>query len=271
MQEGHRLLFCVHCGERALPLAAEAPATTPARRRDERMNHPYRLADALVYPFRGTGVYMLPAYVLTMTVAAAVPGCGMLALALVTLFLPGLMFEIVRVTATGDDELPDWPDYTDLFQRFKEWLWMVSIWVISALPIVFFFRVAGCDTTTFLLGQGGARCWAALLAGLVLGLLFGVLAFGATGCYTSGWLAFRLDLHLQALLSPVGPAVAATAGLLTLLLVTSQLARLLLGAIPLLGAFAEQAISGYALFLGPHLVGLLFRRQAERLDPLYTK
>lgn len=271
VEEGHRLLFCVHCRERALPLTAEAAATAPERRRDELLNHPYSLLDALRYPFRGAGRYMLPAYVATLTVAGIVPGCGLVVAALVALLLPGLVFEIVRTTAAGDDVLPDWPDYTDPFPRFKEWLWLTSIAVVGALPTIFLFRVTGCDATQLLLGGGRGLCWLALLAGLALGLLFAVFALGATGCYSSGWLAWRLDLHLQALLSPVGASALATAGLVALLLVASQLAAIALRGLPLVGALVEQAISGYALFLGPHLVGLLFRREAARLDPLYTR
>ncbi len=271
VEEGHRLLFCVHCRERALPLAAEAAATAPARRREELLNRPYSIADALRYPFRGAGRFMLPAYVATLTVAGFVPGCGIVVAALVALLLPGLLFEIVRTTAAGDDVLPDWPDFSDPFARFKEWLWLMAIAVVAALPALFLFRVTGCDASRLLLGDGRGACWLALFGGLALGLLFAVFALGATGCYSSGWLVWRLDLHLQAMLSPVGVPALATAGLVALLLVTSQLAALALRGLPLVGGLVEQAIFGYSLFLAPHLIGLLFRRQAARLDPLYTR
>src|SRR3972149_4017283 len=61
--EGHRLLFCKLCGERALPLEAEAPATVPERQRAAKIEAPYSLADALRYPFRGLGLYVYLGYI----------------------------------------------------------------------------------------------------------------------------------------------------------------------------------------------------------------
>ncbi|MEJ2085409.1 MAG: B-box zinc finger protein, partial [Acidobacteriota bacterium] len=62
-EEGHRLFFCALCGERALPLEAEAPATTPEHKRVGKRDAPYSLQEALLYPFRGLGGYVYWSYV----------------------------------------------------------------------------------------------------------------------------------------------------------------------------------------------------------------
>ncbi|MEZ5313147.1 MAG: hypothetical protein R2862_05545 [Thermoanaerobaculia bacterium] len=204
-----------------------------------------------------------------MTVADVVPFFGGVFGWLFRVMLPAMLFAIVNTTADGEDSLPDWPDYTDPFDRIREMFWMLLIFAVSCLPTVFFFRVLDCDIQLFLLGQGGGSCWLALVAGAVLGAVVGVLAFGSTAYYSSGWLSFRIDLHLRALLTGARGDILRTAGVIALLFVVSQVVAMALRPLPIAGAAAEHALSGYALFTGAHLVGLIFRRHTVLLDPIY--
>ena len=267
VREGHRLYVCVHCGERALALAPGASSSVTVRQREEKVQRSYSFGEALSYAFRGSGRLMLPGYVFV-SLLAIVPGIGNAVQLLVWLLLPGLQFAIVRTTAEGELELPDWPDYSDLFERVKEMFWMILIHLTALAPMALFFYLAGCDLFEYFAGSI-ETCWVPLVAGLAVGTMVGVFAFGAVGCHTSGWLSFRIDLHLRALLSRAGPDGLRVAGLLTALFLGARLIDVALSGIPLLGAILGATLSGYALFTGAHLVGLIFRRHGPELDPIY--
>lgn len=268
-KEGHRLIFCLHCGERALPLDVRASANVPERQRQAKIQKRYTLDEALRYVFRGHGRLILPGYIVGMTLADTLPGFGDAIGWFFLLLLPGLLFAIVNTTADGDDTLPDWPDYTDPFGRIVEGLWLLLIVVVSCLPAFLFFRLSGCELELFLAGEGGASCWAPLVGGVVLGSVLGIFAFGATAYNSSGWLSFRIDLHLRALTTPARADALKTAGILSLFFVVSQVVAMVLRPVPVLGALAEHSLSGYALFTGAHLVGLIFRRHSDELNLVY--
>lgn len=270
VREGHRLLFCRHCGERALPLAPSESADPVERRRRERVERPYSFGAALAYVTRADGRWILAGYVVVMSLVTALPALSGLMLALVVwLLVPGLLFEIVRTTAEGATELPDWPDVGELWSRVREWVSFLGAALVAIAPIPFSFRIFDVSATAFLSGQGGARGWIALAVGVALGLLLALFAFGATGAYGSGWLWFRLDLHLEAWLGKAGGDALIVAGLGASIFLAGQLAGAVLGRVPIAGAVIEHALSGYALFTGAHLVGLVFRRHAAVLDPIY--
>jgi hypothetical protein len=271
VKEGHRLYFCVHCGERAVAMELRASSNVAERRRAERVERPYSFAHALGYCFRGSGKLMLPAYVASMIFAAMIPGFGAAVACVVALLLPGLVFEIVRTTAEGEVELPDWPDYSDTFQRFLEGVWMLSILLASLAPMALFFYLADCDALALVSGRLDAACLAPLAAGLAVGTTLGVFALGATGTHSSGWLSFRIDLHLRALLTRAAPDALRAAALLAALFFAAALVHGATRGIPLLGAAIAAALNGYAYFTGAHLVGLVFRRHGEVLDPIYRE
>lgn len=252
-----------------MALDQAASSNVPERQRAQKIAQPYSLGQALGYVFRGQGLLMLPGYVLCMVLAATLPGFGAAIGWLVRLLLPGLVFEIVRSTSTGDDILPDWPDYSDLADRGREGLWMLLILLVSCLPAIAFVTIAGGDLEAFMLGELGAGAWLGLLAGAVLGAVIYVFALGSTSCHSSGWLSFRIDLHLRALFTGARADALKTAGLLAALFFCSQLVAAFWRPVPVLGAAVESTLSGYALFTGAHLVGLVFRRHGQELDLIY--
>ena len=271
IEEGHRLLFCRHCRERALPLAIGAAATTPALARERRFARPYGFLDAFAYVFRGRGLLTLPAYVAFLTAAELAPPIVRLAIyVLVSLILPGFLFEIVRRTAEADDELPEWPDFSEYGARLGEWRNAAGVALAAYLPWLLLRRLAGCDLEEFLIADRGACAIAAALAAAI-GFAVAQFGFGAVGTWHSGWLSFRIDLHLEALVSGTkrdGPLYLAA---IALLLAAAGVAARALIEVPLLGAAVVHAALGYALFTSAHLAGLLFRRHRERLEAIYLR
>lgn len=270
VETGHRLFFCRHCRERAVPLDSESPTATNAYARQRALDRPYGFRDALSYPFRGLGRYLVPVWALWLTAGSLLGTIGALATqAIVALLLPGLLFAIVRTTAEGDDELPDWPDYAEPFARLGEILKSLVIWLVIFAPIWVAGHFAELSPLALVTGRAGAADLAILFVALGVGLCLGVFAFGATGTHASGWLSFRLDLHLEALLSPAGPAGLATVGIVLGLTLLRILLGLLVAPLPLLGTLLSSALGGYALVLSAHFVGLLFRRHRATLDGIY--
>jgi len=270
IEEGHRLLFCRICRELAVPLAADAPSTAPALARARRLQRPYATSDAFLYPFRGLGVYTLPA--LTLWLAAGIFLGGLtdfILRLLLALILPGFLFEIVRGSAEGEVELPDWPDASEPFHRFAEiarWLLVVAVAVTPAWVAM---RATDCHLEPYLWTHSRGFCLAVLFGALAFGFLLGVFALGAAAVHDSTWLALRADLHLEALFGPAGRDAVATSLLIAALLAGARLAGAVLAYLPVVGALVGALVTVYALFLGAHLVGRLFLRHAKTLDPLY--
>ena len=274
MEEGHRLLFCRHCGEMAIPLATGAPTTSTELAKERKITAAYSLGDAMAYPFRGLGLYLFAGYVFLLVLLdlfAAVPGLGCAASLfqlLILLILPGFLFRIVRTSAEGETELPDWPDYSELGERLGEWLAFLLVMVMAALPTFVLLKLGGCEAADLLFGGWGLGCWALAALGIVLGVVLWVPGVGSVGTYASGWLGWRADLHVKALVNVFDDA-AVTLALLAGLWIASLLLRVFLAFVPVMGVLSSVAVGTYALFVGAHLIGLLFRRNTKMLESIY--
>ena len=282
VETGHRLLFCRPCGERALPLAgtaapvAAAAGTITARRRERivRSAASYSLADALVYPFRGSSTSAFLGFVFTLVAidllgALPIVGAAAIVLSLVVwLLVPRFLFAIANRTAQGHDELPDWPDF-EIFELVRTALLFAVTSALCLLPAALLLRLGGFTFGGLLRGEDSLGGFLLLLAaGLLLAVALWVPAFGAVALYDTFLAALRLDLHVRALL--VAPAeVAATTGLLAALLVLGTALRLVLAFLPLLGGALATAVLAYTLFTGAHLVGVYFRRHWDALEAIY--
>lgn len=277
IEASHRLLLCRHCGELAVPVGgpsgSRAPVKSTEHRRVRAREAPYGFGDAFLYPFRGKGGMVFWSYAILLVllnVVSLLPlvGCLTWIVSLIILMMvPRLLFTIVRTTAEGEDELPDWPD----FDIDMMWSWlgdalvMIAIVLVSVLPGIALYQVLECSITGLLAGE----CWGVVAAGFLLGVMLWIPTMGATSVYDSAWLLPRLDLHLRALAADPGLAAAMTAVLSTLF-VGSYAVRFALGLIPLLGAVASTFIGVYTLFTLAHLVGVYFRRHFDRLERLYV-
>ncbi len=276
IEEGHRLLFCRLCGEQALPLATDQPISAPALQKYRATHTAYDFQDALVYVFRGQGSLLLWAYVIVLTLTGLVTsllpmvGCFSFLVRLAFFILtPGLLFNIIRHTAEGDNELPDWPDFLDAGDRLRELLIFFASFLLAGFPVYLALRLAGCGLQEiFGGGMAALGCAIAAVAGALVGTLLWVPAMGATGTYESFWLTFRLDLHAKALLTAGQDAITVTA-LVFGLFATNFIAQLFIPSIPVVGQAVSLLLTAYALFTSAHLIGLLMRRHTESMEIIY--
>lgn len=279
VQMSHRLILCSQCGELAIPLATGRVTTSTEARRKQAIERPYSLAQAFLYPVRGEGSGVFWSYVALMVIFAIPPllipltGCLLLIPEiLIALLIPRLLFTIVRETADGDDELPDWPEF-DFWARLGDAMTFVAIIVVSCLPAWALFSLTDCAGFGLLTIPGepvpqGPSCWPPLIFGFFLSVLLWIPIFGAPSVFDSLWLLPRLDLHARALL--VAPIEAGFISLLLAsLLVLGYFLAFGFASIPLIGGAVAVGLLVYTLFTGAHLVGVYFRRHNQRLERLY--
>jgi hypothetical protein len=273
IEESHRLLLCKLCGERALPLSADAPATTTERRFAARPmgQGAYGLGKALLYPFRGSGLFLfiaslVSAGIVTFLVRYAF-GCfpiviwfGWLSL------LIGIQFKIVASTAKWENELPDWPEYFSFGERVVEILTFLVIALLNYGPLIAFLFAFGAQGLMTM--EPSLGFWLGAAAALWLGTALSVMAWGGAALH---WRrsALRIDNHVRALLATGGDGLK-TVNLTFVLFGVVVLARALMAKhMPLAGVVLSLALGIYWTFVAPHLVGLLFRRHAAALHEVY--
>lgn len=270
----HRLILCSHCGEMAVPVATGRPASSTEVRKVRAQTAPYSLADAFLYPFRGTGGGVFWTYFALLAVvdviSAVIPFAGCILgifTFLIALLVPRLLFTIVRTTADGENELPEWPEF-DAWARVMDALAFVAVMVLCFIPMSVLVALSDCALIPADGGAAAPSCLPILALGTLIGMALWVAAFGALGVFDSFWLVPRIDLHLRALaIAPVEAGMIA--GTLALLYVVSYALRFTLGLVPLVGVVAATFLGIYTSFTGAHLVGVYFRRHADELDRLY--
>jgi len=276
VRPSHRLILCAHCGEMAVPVSGGGPRTSTELRRVGARQASYTMAEAFAYPFRGTGAGVFWVYFALLAVFEVIPAIFPLAGCLlwmpsvvVALLVPRLLFTIVRTTAEGENELPDWPDF-DFWARLADAFAMALIGLVAAIPGIAIFWISGCDALTFF-GQGeGRSCWPPLILAFLFGVAIWIPTLGATSVFDSFWLLPRLDLHVRALFAAPAEALVMTV-VLALLLVGSMAIRVFASLqLAWVGGVLSAFVGIYAGFMGAHLVGVYFRRHYERLEALYV-
>lgn len=269
IKQGHALLFCTHCGERAMPLDAGQPATVKEVARRQAISKPYSFQQALFYPFRGVGLYMFIAALVSLGFVSFLlqysGGCYSIVLAVgLWSLMIGLQFKIVRSTAEGDDQLPDWPEYMDWGERFGDILIYVVIAILQFFPVVAYTLL---DMGKVLSPEPSLLFWAGFAFFAWLGMALGTVAFGAAGRFDR-ISVLRIDLHLKAL--KIGGADSVTATNMAFAIgISLFVVRALLQQIPYVGAAVAGILGAYWTFTSAHLAGVLFRRHILELEKVY--
>lgn len=258
-----------------MPVAADGPTTAGEMAADRRRFAAYSWLDAFAYPFRGNGAYVFwsfPAVIVVLSVVSQLPlvgllgGCFQVLLSLaVLLVLPGALFAVVRTTAQGETELPEWPDFFDFGNRINEIFEFILIGMVALIPAGVGVRIAGCTDPDSL----SAFCWVTLLLGCLLSMAIWVPAFGSVGVFRSFWLALRLDLHFRAIRDVPGPFGLILAAAVVLVAVGQSAAFALLAVVPLVGVAVSAVVGLYSWFTIAHLVGLWFRWHRSDLEAIY--
>lgn len=277
VDEGHALQMCAHCGERALPASGERPTTPRQRQRQETLDHPYSLKEAFFYPFRGLGLYVflfsvvgygLAEFVVTFSISIIL---GILFYVAFWSFMASFQFKIVRSSASGDDELPDWPDFMDFSERFFDLAALVIIYLMRYSLVVLLVLAVGFEKLLEIaMRPHQIWFWGALAICLWLGSALSVMAKGAAGTYDRSDL-IRLDLHVQGFRGAGVDAVTVTNLVFGVEALIWLVSALLTQGIPVLGAAIAGVISVYWFLTGPHLTGVLFRRHRRLMDDLYVE
>jgi hypothetical protein len=276
IQASHRLILCAHCGEMALPLAGGGPRTSTQLRQTGARQASYSLVEAFAYPFRGTGAGVFWVYFVLLAIFNVIPafiplaGCVFwIPSVVVALLVPRLLFTIVRTTAEGENELPDWPDF-DFWARLIDAFAMALIGIVAAIPGIAIFWISGCDVLTLVGAGEGRSCWPPLVLAFFFGVAVWIPTLGATSVFDSFWLLPRLDLHVRALFAAPAEALVMTLVLAALLVGSWAIRVFAPVAIPGVGTVLAVFVGIYAGFMGAHLVGVYFRRHYEKLEVLYV-
>jgi len=252
-----------------MPLDAGQPATVKEVARRQAISKPYSFQQALFYPFRGVGLYMFIATLVSLAFVSFLlqysGGCYSIVLAVgLWSLMVGLQFKIVRSTAEGDDQLPDWPEYMDWGERMGDILIYLVIAILQFFPVVAFTLL---NMGSLLSPEPSLFFWAGFALFAWLGMALGTVAFGAAGRFdrTS---VMRVDLHLKAL--KIGGVDSVTATNMAFAIgISLFVVRALLQQVPFVGAAVAGVLGAYWTFTSAHLAGVLFRRHILELEKIY--
>ena len=135
------------------------------------------MSEALTYPLRGSGKYML-LWGAVLSVIASIAGFAPLFGFFAALFISGYFcatyFTIVETTAVGQSEAPQFPDVSNILEDL---LWplfkVVIVFILCSLPHLAYLLTTGNNDAlaTFLLVLGLIYFPMAILAVIVLGYL----------------------------------------------------------------------------------------------------
>ena len=268
------LLLCSHCGELALPLGGEAPSTVQEQLRQSTIasTSDYGFSHALAYPFRGSGLFMFFAGLIALFFIGFLRMFGIgcipfiIWLGWLTL-LAGVQFKIVKSTAGGDNELPDWPEYFSFGERLVEFMtWLVVVFFLQYGPLVLYLMAMGGKG--LLTSEPSLLFWIGAAACMWMGAALAIMGFGAAGVHWKHQ-CLRIDLHIRGLIATGGDALLATNFTFVLFSVVFVARAVLGGSIPIVGAMASGIVGLYWAFLEPHFAGILFRRHAKKLHEIY--
>lgn len=290
VEQSHALFMCRLCGELALPLGAAGPGSAPGEpasrapssrpltprilRERRRREASYSLQEALLYPFRGTGLYLYIGTVLILGVLWAVglvAGCASLILrAGLWGLIVGLQFKIVRSTAEGDNEIPDWPDFTDIGTMIRDFATWIAIHSLQIMAMMVYGAILGASLLGGLFGAGEPKLftWLVFAAFWWVAIAYTLMAFGAAGNYTRVHALF-VHQHIPCFLACGADAVKITNLAFGFGAVVLVLRTAFESSVPLLGGVLSSLLGMYWVFLVPHLAGLLFRRHYDAMEARY--
>jgi hypothetical protein len=222
------------------------------------------MADVLRYPFRGMGAYLYAATLAVTALLFILPSCLLRGLFMV--LLASLQLSIVRATAEGEDELPDWPDWTEPGERLMD----VAVWLAASmlqfLGVGLLVSMTGTLEVAF-----GAPSWGFWLSAAVLlwlGTAMGLMAFGAAGTFDRIKVV-SVPTHVLGFCRLGAEAVNITNWVFGLGAVVLVARSALESMHPLIGIPLSGALGAYWMFVQPHLAGVLFRRNYEILEASY--
>ncbi|MDP0491317.1 MAG: hypothetical protein Q7Q71_09740 [Verrucomicrobiota bacterium JB023] len=216
------------------------------------------LHDAVQYPFKGNGKYVLlwGALLGVATDLASLAGpLAFFALLVLSAYFCATFFEILVTSATGSSEEPGFPNLADIVDDIiYPYLKVVSCILVSFAPSFIYGWSVGS-------GDGSPVISLVLL---LLGAVYLPMAILAVGI---------LDSFTAMLPQTVLPAIPRAGGLYWVIVailfavtMVTNFVDAVLGDVFVIGSLVMAAVSMLGLMINGRLLGLLYREKADELD-----
>lgn len=213
------------------------------------------VADALSYPIKGSGILIMILGTLGAVViqlAAIVPVFGFLAFAIFYGYFIAYYYHIVQKTATGSDAEPDWPDISDFLEDLvMPTFQVIGVLIVSNLLWALAIWQTGADSSLSLVGQ-------------VFGIFYFPMALLAV--VILGNLAAANPVRILPSILRTLPTYALVGAILVGLKFLLDLINAALKGSPFISLGITTLLLLYFITVHARLLGLFYRKEAEKLD-----
>jgi hypothetical protein len=210
------------------------------------------ISDALAYPLKGNGKYILvigAILSLLLSVGGYVPVLGLILAIGASGFFSAYMFKVINATTCGHDEACDWPDYQDIYSDLVvPWLCMLSATFFSFVPYA---------VMSFMSEEDGILSYILLILGF-FHLPMAILCVAICGTMRSAFWATTVPLITRCL--PQYFFLVLVFGGLSFI---NGLLNNVLSSIPFLGWFISFFLGMYSLMVTGRLLGLFNRENGH--------
>jgi hypothetical protein len=219
-----------------------------------------RVPEAFTYPFKGHGKYMLIGGVIMMVVVGFFSLSPILFIILGILvfgFMGSYMMKIITHSSEGEEEPPDWPDFSefgsDIISPAFQLLWTILIAYLPAIALmIYLWPIEGLQDQAMLLGVK-------LVCSVYFPMALIVMSHGRS------YLAVGPHMVLPAIFKVPGDYIIAVAVLQLALILDNLLERVLFH-IPILGGLIATFVSLYLIMACMHLLGLVYYKNRALLN-----
>jgi len=233
---------------------SDTEKSPPSEQPDKPVNS---LAGSIVYPIKGTGKYVLIAWTVTLiglNLLSKLPFVGF------TTFVIGLILswyffayltKIISSSAAGDDELPDWPDITALWDNIVSptlsVLWTIAFSFAPVIIYYFAFSPRTPDSDYLLWGL------------IIFSCLYFPMALLAVVIHDS-WIALNPVQVIPAIFKVFGYYVIAC---ILLVLVIGSFYYLTKINLPV--PYISVVLSIYLLMVAMRIIGLIYHKKEQQI------
>jgi len=250
MSGGVAAKLCRKCGSPCQPLAL------PPRARAEAVHPSFArlLPGAFVYPFRGSGVILLVAGAVFFLVLGMLPIIGLL----ITGYLFSYAKRIVAASATGEDDPPDWPDFTNWYDDIlAPYGHLIALVVLTFGPSVLL---------GIFLPKTAAWSEALVMAAIVAGAFLAPMAMLALAMFDTVAALNPAALILSIARIPGHYIVGAVAfGLVIGAYMVTDATIEAVFPVPFLGSLVAGFVNLYLVAVAMRILGLLYRCKKDAL------
>ena len=269
-----RAVKCAKCNQTS---TVPAPLAEPAQE-DEvitaedvsavRQKEPFavQLGRSFVYPFKGSGIFLLiGATVVLVGIAllsmVMIPIAGQLFMAIVGGYVCAFYISVIGSTAGGEDELPDWPDLSSMWDDVIRPVLLVAAAIVASFaPLIIYHRIITGHWLAYLDDEpmGYEK-----FAFVVWGLLYLPMSLLAIAMYDS-----VVALNPVTIIGAIAkiPLRYLLACLFFFLVYFANIfAGIFLMVIPILGMVVQIFFSLYMMMVAMRILGLIYYANSKKL------